>query len=121
MVDVWPSGLPQQLQADAFGEGVADNLLESQPDIGPPISRRRSTAAVRTMSGSMICTAAQITTFKTFFNTTLLGGSLPFSFPDQMQSATLLVKFTKGSLPSWRQHSIGGDNYVLSISLQILP
>lgn len=121
MVDAWPAGLPQELMGDSFSEGVANNLLETQPDTGPPISRRRSTSAVRPMSGSMICTAAEIATFRTFFDDTLLAGSLPFNFPDQLQSGTLLVKFPKGSLPSWRQHSAGGDNYVLSITLLVLP
>lgn len=69
----------------------------------------------------MICTAAQITTFRTFFDTTIVAGSLAFSFPDQMQTATLLVKFKKGSLPSWRQMPIGGDNYILNLSLLVLP
>lgn len=121
MVDAWPAGLPQKLQSDSFSESVADGLIETQPDQGPPITRRRSTAAVRPMSGTMVCTAAQVATLRTFFDTTLLGGSLPFSFPDQMQSATLLVKFAKGGLPAWRQHSIGGDNYILSLSLLVLP
>jgi hypothetical protein len=121
MVDAWPGTLPGALQSDAFGEGVADGLLEYAPDTGPPITRRRSTAAVRLMKGTMLCTSAQIATFRTFFDTTLLGGSLPFNFPDQLQSGTLLVKFAKSSLPNWSAHPGGGDNYLLNLTLQVLP
>lgn len=121
MVDSWPGTLPQAMQGDAFSEGVGDGLLEYTPDTGPPITRRRTTSSVRPLSGTMLCTSAQIAIFKTFFNTTLLGGSLPFDFPDQLQSGTLLVKFVKGSLPTWPQAPGGGDNYLLNLSFQVLP
>lgn len=120
MVDSWPGTLPQALQADsAFSEGVADGLLETQPDVGPPITRLRSTASARPMTGTMMVTSSQIATLKTFVNTTILGGALPFNFPDQLQAGTLLVKFPKGSLPKWT--ALGGDNYSLQLSLTILP
>lgn len=119
MASAWPGTLPQALQSDIFSEGVADGLIETQPDIGPPISRLRSTASVRQMSGTMLVTSAQIATLKTFVNTTLIGGSLPFNFPDQLQAGTLLVKFPKGSLPKWT--ALGGDNYLLNLTLSILP
>jgi hypothetical protein len=119
MVDVWPVGLPQALQQQGFSEGLADGLIETQPDVGPPTSRRRTTASVRHMSGTMMVTSAQIATLKTFVNTTILGGALAFNFPDQLQSGTLLVKFPKGGLPSWS--SLGGDTYSLSLTLLILP
>lgn len=120
MVDSWPGSLPQAMQADsAFSEGVGDGLLEYQPETGPPITRLRSTSSTRPMTGTMFCTSAQIATLKTFFNGNLLGGALPFNFPDQLQSGTLLVKFPKGSLPKWTP--LGGDNYSLQLSLTILP
>lgn len=119
MVDVWPAGLPQAMQITGFSEDVADGLIETQPDTGPPISRRRSTASVRHISGTMLVTAAQIAALKTFVNTTIIGGSLPFNFPDQLQAGTLLVKFPRGNLPKWS--ALGGDNYTLSLSLLVLP
>lgn len=119
MVDAWPSGLPQKFEQDSFSEGVGDNLLETQPDQGPPISRRRSTAAVRPISGVMKCTAAQVAMFRSFFDATILSGAVPFSFPDQMQSGDLLVKFTKQNPPAWS--ASGWDTYDLRLTLQVLP
>jgi hypothetical protein len=119
MTAAWPGTLPQALQSDTFSEGVADGLLETQPDVGPPITRLRSATSVRSMIGTMLVTSAQIAILKTFVNTTLTGGALPFTFPDQLQAGTLLVKFPKGSLPKWT--AAGGDNYTLSLSLLVLP
>lgn len=119
MTDAWPVTLPQCLNV-GYSEGLADNLIETQPDAGPPISRRRSTAGVRPLSGQMKMTRAQIATLKTFVHTTLMEGALPFTFDDPTATGgTLLVKFVKGSLPSWQQ--IGGGVYMVSISLTVLP
>lgn len=119
MTDVWPSTLPQQLLINGASLGVGDGLLEYQPDTGPSQTRRRSSAVMRPLSGSMNLTSAQMTTFETFFYTTILGGSLPFNFPDPRTGATLLVKFTKQGLPAYTPQ--GGDNYLLALNMVVLP
>ena len=119
MPDAWPSTLPQALLLAGASKGVGDGLIENQPDTGPSMTRRRSTAVMRPLSGSMMLTDAQIATFETFFYTTILFGSLPFTFPDPISGATLLVKFTKQSLPAYAPQ--GGDNYQLSLTLMVLP
>jgi hypothetical protein len=119
MVDAWPSDLPQKFQVQQFTEGVGDGLLEYAPDVGPSISRRRTAAVMRPMSGAMICTADQIAIFRTFYEVTILGGSLPFNFPDQIRAGTLLVKFTKQSPPTWP--AISGRYFNLTLVLVVLP
>jgi hypothetical protein len=125
MTYVWPSSLPQNFEVSSYIEGVGDGLIEHQPDRGPPITRLGTAASPRPVSGTMVITATQLAAFKTFFNTTIAGGSLPFTFPPQVDAAvispdiTWLVKFTKGSLPHWT--SIGGSYLRLTISLLILP
>jgi hypothetical protein len=119
MVDAWPSDLPQYLQASGAQQGLGDGLLEYQPDTGPAISRRRSTAVAEPLSGNVICTQAQLEAFKVFFKTTIMRGALPFAFPDPVSRDPVLVKFTKQSPPAWV--SLGGDNFQLSLSLVILP
>lgn len=123
MVDAWPGSLPQAFEQSGYGEGVADMLTEVQPDTGPPITRRRSTAATRPVGGSMVLTSAQLSALKTFFNTTLLGGSLPFTFPAQVDAGSpavdWLVKFTKSALPKWTP--LGGDYWRASFGLTVLP
>ncbi len=118
MVDAWPSDLPQCLVV-GYADGEGDGLIETQPDVGPPITRRRSAAVVRPLSGSMRMTKAQIAILSTFFRTTLAGGALPFSFPDPTFGGTILVKFPKGSQPSWQQTAVGF--YRVNVSLVVLP
>lgn len=119
MVDAWPDTLPQRLQVDQASQGVGDGLIEYAPDSGPSLTRLGTSAAMQPLTGYMICSGAQITAFKSFFATTILGGSLPFTFPDPI-SGTLLVKFTKqGGMPTWAP--LGGDNWQLNLALAVLP
>ena len=119
MVDAWPTGLPQDLEQSGFSESVGDGVLEYQPDQGPTISRRRTTAVMRPLSGTVQMSPDQIATLRTFFDVTIMGGALPFEFPDQVQDGTLLVKFPKGSGPSWS--ALSGDIYRVQLSLMVLP
>jgi hypothetical protein len=119
MVDAWPAGLPQRLLVANASKGAGDALLEYQPDTGPSITRRRSSATMRPLIGSVILSSAQIAIWETFFYTTILSGSLPFDFPDPITGATLLVKHIKQTPPIWSP--LGGDNYQLDMSLMVLP
>lgn len=118
MPDTWPSELPQCFVV-GYSDGAADNLIETDPETGPPISRRRSTAAVRPLSGSMRMTRAQLAILKAFFDTTLLSGSLPFAFTDPTFGGTILVKFPKGSAPSWTQ--VTPKTFLVALKLSVLP
>jgi hypothetical protein len=119
MAEIWPATLPQCLIL-GYGEGLGDNLAEYQPDIGPPISRRRSSTGTRPLSGQMRMTRAQIAILRTFVEVTLDQGALAFEFPDPTATGeTLLVKFGKGEQPSWQQVAAGV--YRVTISLTVLP
>jgi len=119
MADAWPSELPQCLIV-GYSEGLGDGALEYKPDQGPAISRRRTTAVTRLLSGQMRMTRAQISGMRAFIDTTLLGGTLPFEFPDPtVIGGTLLVKFGKGELPSWQQ--VTGGIFRVNLSFTVLP
>lgn len=120
MSNAWPTGLPQRLQVDQATQGVGDGLVEYAPDTGPSLTRLGTSAAMAPLSGSVICTGAQIAIFRDFFKTTILAGSLPFTFPDPVTGSALLVKFTKsGGMPTWAP--LGGDNWQLNLALFVLP
>src|SRR5262249_16088154 len=121
MVDAWPNNLPQALQLRGASIGVGDGLVEYDPDIGPPITRRPTTAVVRPSAGAMTCRGAQMASFLAFLDTTIAGGALPFHFPDPLTDGAqvLLVKFSKKSLTSIVP--LGDDNFQLPLSLMVLP
>lgn len=118
--ETWPIGFPQKLLREDNSGRLGDGLIETQPDIGPPISRPRSTAVVDELAGSVLLTEAQLGQLKTFFRVTLAQGALPFYFPDQTTANDpVLVKFPKGRAPSWRE--VGPDTYRVQLTLSVLP
>lgn len=119
MVAVWPETLPPFLLLDGASEGAGDAILEYAPDTGPSITRRRTTAAARPLSGSMMMRGDQLAIFREFIKDDISQCSLPFEFPDQTSEGTMLVKFPKDGLPRWAP--AGGDNWRVSFSLIILP
>ena len=119
MTDVWPVSLPQKVLVSGYGEGVGDGLLEYQPDTGPPITRARSSASPRPLSMQFELTRAQLATLRTFFDTTLIRGALPFLFPAVIEGGSYLVKFQKQGIPKWV--SLGGDYFSVSMTLWVLP
>jgi hypothetical protein len=119
VVDAWPSELPQCFIV-GFNEGEGDGLIEYKPDTGPSISRIRSSAAVRPLSGQMRLTRAQIAILRNFYKVTLMRGALPFEFPDPtVIGEVLLVRFPKGSQPAWQQ--VAGGIFRASLNFEVLP
>lgn len=119
MAIAWPVGLPQYVLVDGYGEDEADNLIEYGPDIGPPISRPRSSAAARQFDIVFNLSRAQLATLRTFFRTTLISGSLPFTIPAPSVAGNYTVKFRKGSQP--KMAALGGNWFRVTCGLWILP
>lgn len=117
MVGAWPAALPQCFNM-GFSSGLGDGLAEVTPDVGPPIARRRALAVTRPLAGVMRMTLAQKAALQTFYEVTLDMGALPFNFPDQ-EGGTVLVRFAKGSQPTWLQTARGV--YRVNITLVVMP
>lgn len=84
----WPIGLRS---GGAFGVsgGPQSNIDSFQPEIGPSISRRKSTYAVRSYQVELtMINSAERDLFLTFFHTTLRDGNLPFLWVDPMKGKT---------------------------------
>jgi len=117
-VPAWPESLPQVLLVAGYSQSPADVIIKSDMDAGPAKVRRRFTAGVKPVSGTMILSAAQLTTFQTFFMDTLLGGSLRFSWTTPpAHTDACEMRFT--AIPTWTK--IGGSYYEISLSLEVLP
>jgi hypothetical protein len=114
----WPTTLPQELTLDGYSQSAADNIIKSSPDIGPAKVRRRSTAAVRPVSGTLILNETGLEDFKDFFKEDLLDGSIRFSWADPDDGSTAVeMRFT--SPPAWT--ALGGGLSRVSMELEILP
>jgi hypothetical protein len=76
----WPStGLPTQWLEEGYSEQWADNVLQSKADLGPPLTRRRGTAAPWFFQAAMLMTGTQVANISTFYVTTTAYGSLSFT------------------------------------------
>lgn len=116
-IPAWDSRLPQKMELEGYEGSLAETTIKSDPDIGPSKVRGRFTAGVKPIVGVVIMTATQFSTFETFYNSTLLGGALRFSWTEPPRHTTSCeMRFTK--VPSWVAL---GDHYKVNLSLEILP
>lgn len=88
---VWPPGLPQEIPQEGYRGTSADNVIRTAMDVGPPKTRRRSSARNRTFTVSFRFDQAEVTLFREFWRTTLEGGVLRFEFPDSEGGNDLIV------------------------------
>lgn len=115
-VDNWPSTVPSCFILGSQNENIGDGLLRSQMDTGPAKIRRRSSAMPSTLSGSIKMSGAEIDALKAFVVGTLMGGALPFNFPNQ-RGGTSLVRLA--AMPTWQR--VTGDTYLVGFSFEVLP
>ena len=116
-IPAWAATLPQELFVAGYGQSAPAVTIKSNMDAGPAKVRRRFTAGVEPVSGTMIMTAAQLATLDTFFNDTLLGGSLRFSWTKPpAHSVACEMRFTE--VPNWTKVE---EEYEVSLSFEVLP
>lgn len=115
----WPGTLPAYVQENGFTEIPMPVSIESEMDIGPAKIRRRFTKAPKRFQCQMMMTGAQVTTFETFWETTLLGGVLPFDWvhPRTRVAQTNNVRFRN---PRYQIGTMGGGGTcVVSFIIEI--
>lgn len=113
----WPVELPPLSQLSDYAEQPPDLLLKTAMDAGPPKRRRRFTAGIELAAGKMRLTVAQKEVLRTFFDTTLLGGSLPFDGTHPSTGEPITATLER---PTFRAVS-GGVIWEADISLEVLP
>lgn len=96
MTDItWPSGLPQKPLVDGYQETLPNQTLRTEMDAGPAKTRRRTTAAVRSINAAYILTATELASLETFYLQTLSGGALSFLWPRPRGTGTWRCRFKK--------------------------
>ena len=113
----WPETLPQELLMEGYTESAPDLLLRSAMETGPSKVRRRATAGVRPVNGSILVTAAQLEIFKGFYNDDLMAGALRFDWLDPVDGTTA-VEMRFKEPPAW---SMEEGYYRITLALEILP
>lgn len=70
MANLWPTSpapFPTTFEVSGYSEELPMNIVQTSPEAGARIVRKRFTAMPTKISGTMILTPAQVTTLKLFF------------------------------------------------------
>ena len=117
MATEWPGSLPDYLLQDGFSKTYADNTIITEMSVGPPKTRRRSTAGITPIRGRQVHTAAQLAIFTTFYETTLSFGATAFNWIDPITQATASFKFASPPMVT----PTGGADFYVDLDLVIMP
>lgn len=116
----WPFETPNQFGVTRDSTGSPqDQLASFAPAVGPPITRRRTTARVEQWNLSVLLeTAEQFYTFEAWFDDTLKGGSLPFTWRVPYGNRLARFQFAPATYtPSF----LGGEWVRVGFSALVLP
>lgn len=114
----WPAELPQYcLRTSLAGEG-ADNVIRSQPAIGPAKTRRRTVANIEKASGAFVMSEEQFEAFEAFFLDDIACGAKAFFLPDQRGRETpQLIRI----VPPYKYSRHGATAYRVELNWDVLP
>ncbi len=115
---VWPAGLPQYVLASGYTEAAPNNTIRTEMAVGPAKVRRRSTAAVRTISCQLRLTYAQRAVLDGFYLTDTASGSVPFNWVHPATRAAVTMRFVE---PPSLAADAAGRHFIASLKLEILP
>lgn len=112
---VWPVSLPQSPLVEGYSGEEQSAVLRTEMDAGEAKSRRRFSATPDKLNCSFSLTEAQFTTFKTFFNGSLLRGSLPFDWLHPESGAAVSCRLIR------YRRSLRGTRRIISCEIEVLP
>lgn len=119
----WPAALPQTLNQEGYSEAPQSGVVRTSMDSGPDFVRRRFSATTTNISGSMLLTETEWAALLTFFETTLLGGSLSFTWhPYGLHEASPQTILTMRFLaPPVRRPVAGRYLWHVDMQFEVLP
>jgi len=113
----WPSSLPDYMEI-GLEDTRQQGFLRSEVDAGPSKQRKRFTTTTRILRGTMLLTAAQRSTFETFYTTTINEGADEFDMLDPLDATSVACRFV--SPPTFRGLVGGASGAALwRVSLEI--
>ena len=95
MTAAWPGTVNQYMRRNNYSEAPEANKASFQPEVGPPIERRRSSISTVLIVGEGRGTRTEWDNLVTFYRTTLLDGALPFTRTNPDTGGTITCVFTE--------------------------
>lgn len=113
----WPSGLPDYVLQDGYSEQPPDLRVRTQMDVGTPKMRRRATAAPTPIDCRIELTESELETLETFYDTTLVAGTLRFDWVHPRTQDNAEIRFRER--PTYTP--LGGKNYIANLQIEVMP
>ena len=107
----WPVSLQDKVNQENFGLSIGETVVRSPTDVGPGKTRRRSTRPRDNYTVSINVTAAEYSTFRTFYDTTINGGAGTFTFNNPITG--VLEEYRMTNTPSLR--NLGYGTFVVNM------
>ena len=117
MVQAWPGTINQRVMYDSYREQPETNKLTFQPEVGPPIERRRSGISTDVISFNGAGTVTEWSNLKTFFRTTCIDGTDTFTRTHPLTGSSATFKFTEPP----RLLSIRNARHEWQLSVRLMP
>lgn len=117
MTVAWPATLPQKPFRGNWSEQEQPNVIRFQPDVGPPIVRRRGTVTTYIATGIFRMTNEQIADFMVFHKEELKGGARRFSWAHPVSGAAATWTFEE----AYSYRHVDDDVYDLQVTLRRMP
>src|SRR5262245_48642723 len=114
----WPTTLPCSPMFP-FSEQRQRNIRAFNPEVGPPKMALRSTAASVKFACVFKFTKAQLAIFKTFYETTLADGTLPFTWKNPIDGVTYNWMFAPDEAPTDTMRTV--NHHAVEFTLFRLP
>jgi hypothetical protein len=117
MSATWPTTLPQFVESEGFDYKMGDNSIRSNMEVGLAKTRKRYTKQIDTLSLTMKIDRTQYSVLVNFYQVTLSGGNLPFTFTDPLTLVASEYRFT--SPPTLR--ALGGNYFSATFGWEKMP
>lgn len=95
MTAAWPGTLPENIWKPGYRETPRPSFIRSRVDVGPAKVRRRTTIDITDFVVELRMTAAQTELLDTFYTTTLIGGTQPFTWVHHRTGDAITYRFLK--------------------------
>jgi len=112
----WPAALYGFILRGSYKESPPDNTMRSEMDVGPPKTRRRSTANTRPFQIDHFFTAANLVIFDELYDNTLESGSLPFNY--RHPRTQVIGEYLFSEKPAYVEL---GQGYKVTTKMELLP
>ena len=117
MTPNFPTELEQEFNEQGFNFVKGDTKIRSEIEVGPPKQRNRYTKSFDQITANILICMDNYNVFKSFYETTLDNGTLPFTYFNPLEQAVNTFRF----VGSYQIQPLGGRYFTLSFSWEILP